>query len=300
MVEEAGALQIARATVEILDGSAGCGAALATVIHRAGSAPQIEGARLLLRADGHMCGTVGGGAIEMKVLEACHETLRTGVPQRVKADLVRDLGMCCGGSMEVFVEYLAPSARLIVIGGGHVAQALVPVCRSRGFRVTVVDDREDILAHPSFAEVDRRAFDADELADALPDLDDRDFVVVVTRDHLLDERALAHLIERPHRFLGMIGSQRKVRRLLGRILRRYDERGHERPDLSRLHAPIGLALGGRTPAEIAVSIASEFVAMRHGGHGGTMSVIPAILSASPPATASGADEDELRAAAADD
>jgi xanthine dehydrogenase accessory factor len=274
------AAQLAKAVYELLDGRAvdpngrPVGeAALATVIRRSGSAPQVAGARLLVYPDGRALGTVGGGAIELQVLDSCRQVLRTGKPRTVEAHLVRDLGMCCGGAMEVFVDYLQAEARLILVGAGHVAQALAPLARTLGYRVLVADDREELLEDPAFEQVERLAYDADEIDDAIPDLSERDVIVIVTRDHGRDERALAKLIERPHAYLGMIGSVRKVHTVLARILRRYDERGLPRPDLSRVHAPVGLALGGRTPPEIAVSIAAELIALRHGGGGSTMNVV---------------------------
>jgi xanthine dehydrogenase accessory factor len=265
--------RLAKAVLGVLEGRGSSIAALATVIRRSGSAPQVVGARMLLYPDGSLLGTVGGGAIEAQVLDACRQVLRTGKPQTVEAHLVRDLGMCCGGAMEVFVEYLQAEARLIIVGGGHVAQALAPLCKTIGFRVLVVEDREEMLEDPAFAEAERLGFDADEIAEAVPDLGERDHVVIVTRDHARDERALAKLLELPHAYLGMIGSRRKVHTILARVLRRYDERGRPLPDLSRLHAPVGLALGGRTPAEIAVSIAAELIALRHGGEGRPMSIV---------------------------
>jgi len=267
------AVDVARAHVEVLDGTAGTNAALATVIGRSGSAPQIVGARLLLREDGDQVGTVGGGAIEAQVLEACRASLRDGQTRRIQAHLVRDLGMCCGGSMEVFVEFVQPEPRLFVIGAGHVAQALVPLAKLAGFRVAVFDDRDDLLEHPAFADVRREAFDVDELETAMPDLDDRDYIVVLTRDHARDEKALAELVRRPHRYVGMIGSRRKVHAVLRRILHRESQLGRPAPELARVHAPIGLALGGRTPVEIAISIVAELVADRHGGSGAPMSVV---------------------------
>jgi xanthine dehydrogenase accessory factor len=272
--------QLARAIYELLDGrDRSCtSAALATVIRRSGSAPQVAGARMLVYADGRTLGTVGGGAIEMQVLDTCRQVLRTGNPRTVEAHLVRDLGMCCGGAMEVFVDYLQAEARLIIVGAGHVAQALAPLARNLGLRVVVADDREELLEDPAFTEVERLAYDADEIDEAIPDLCDRDFIVIVTRDHARDERALASLLERPHAYLGMIGSVRKVHTVLSRVLRRYDERGRARPDLSRVHAPVGLALGGRTPPEIAVSIAAELIALRHGGDGAVMNVVDDVVA----------------------
>lgn len=263
--------------VEVLAGRSSGPAAVATVTGRSGSAPQVVGAKLLLHEDGRQVGTVGGGAIELEVLRACREVLRTGASRTVTANLVRDLGMCCGGAMEVFVEYLQAEARLFIIGAGHVAQSLAPLASGLGFRVVVFDDREELLAHPAFAGIEASAYDADELDDAIPDPSDRDYVIIVSRDHQRDEQALASAIRRPHRYLGMIGSRRKVHTVLQRVLRRYDERGKPRPDLSRVRAPIGLALGGRTPPEIAVSIAAQLVADRHGGDGSNMSIVEQAL-----------------------
>jgi xanthine dehydrogenase accessory factor len=274
-----GPAALARIVADVLDGRRGGPAALATVIGRSGSAPQIVGAKLLLLADDALIGTVGGGAIEAQVVDACRDALREGRSRRVQAHLVRDLGMCCGGSMEVFVEYLQPHARLFVIGAGHVAQALARLAVEAGFRVSVFDDRDELLEHPAFADVDARAYDVDELDAALPDLDDRDYVLVVTRDHARDEKALAALMRRPHRYLGMIGSRRKVHAVLGRILARERGLGRPAPDLSRVRAPVGLALGGRTPVEIAISIVAELVADKNGGTGEVMSVVPDVTDA---------------------
>lgn len=266
------ALEVAREVVAVLEGRRGR-AALATVIGRQGSAPQILGARMLVHDDGEIVGTVGGGAIEAKVLATCRMTLRDGQPRRVEAQLVRDLAMCCGGSMEVFVEILQPQKKLVILGAGHVAQALTPVAEAAGFAVHVLDDREELLDNPAYAQVTVGSYDVDELADALPELTSQDYVIITTRDHARDEQALAHLLRRPHRYLGMIGSRRKVHAVLGRILRREHQLGRPWPDLSRVRAPIGLALGGRTPGEIAVSVVAELIADRHGGEGAAMSVV---------------------------
>lgn len=271
----AGPVELQREVLAVLEGQRGR-AALGTVVGRTGSAPQCVGAKILLHEDGTLVGTVGGGAIEAQVIDACRHTLRDGKPRMVDAHLVRDLAMCCGGSMQVFVEHLQPQARLFIVGAGHVAQAVAPLARSADFRVAVFDDRDELLEHPAFAGDEVGSYDVDELdvAIASASLTDRDYVLVMTRDHARDEQALAHLMRRPHRYLGMIGSRRKVHAILRRILHREAQSGRPAPDLSRVHAPIGLALGGRTPAEIAVSIVAELIADRHDGHGAPMSVVP--------------------------
>ena len=254
------ALEVAREVVAVLEGRRGR-AALATVVGRHGSAPQILGARLLLHEDGELVGTVGGGAIEAEVLAGCRAALRDGKPRRVDAQLVRDLAMCCGGSMEVLVEVLQPQVRLVIIGAGHVAQAMVPVAQAAGFSVHVLDDREELLENPAFADARTGSYDVDELGAALPDLGDRDYVVVTTRDHARDEQALAYLLRRPHRYLGMIGSRRRVRR----ILEHLEEEGADRERVAAVHAPIGLDIGAETPGEIAVSIVAEIIDVRRRG-----------------------------------
>jgi xanthine dehydrogenase accessory factor len=275
------AATLAREVVDVLEGRRER-AALATVIGRSGSAPQRVGAKLLLHEDGTLVGTVGGGAIEAQVVDACRTAIRDGRSCQVQAHLVRDLAMCCGGAMEVFVEYLQPQPRLVVIGAGHVAQALAPLAVSADFRLTVIDERETLLEHPAFGDMRTGAYDVDELDVALPDLDDRDYVLIMTHDHARDERALAHLLRRPHRYLGMIGSRRKVHSVVRRVLDRESRMGRSAPDLSRLRAPIGLALGGRTPAEIAISVVAELIADRHGGTGHSMSVVPEVDTGEPP------------------
>ncbi|MEM6990023.1 MAG: XdhC/CoxI family protein [Myxococcota bacterium] len=267
----ANAVDLTRAVLEVLDGRYPGAAAAATVIGRAGSAPQVVGAKLLLRDDGVLVGTVGGGAIEAQVLTACRQVLKDGGNRRIEAHLVRDLGMCCGGSMEVFVEYVQSQPRLFVLGGGHVAQALVPLAAKSGFRVKVLDDREELFDSPAFEGVATEPCDVDELDAVIPDLDEHDYVLIVTRDHARDEKALAALLRRPHRYLGMIGSRRKVHTVLARILRREQELGRPKPDLSRVRAPVGLSLGGKTPPEIAISILAELISERHGGSGAPMS-----------------------------
>lgn len=273
------ALDLSRLVTEVLAGAHGGRAALATVIERSGSAPQSVGAKLLICADGTHVGTVGGGAIEAQVEAACRRALKFGRSERTRADLVRDLAMCCGGSMEVFVEYLEARQRLFIFGAGHVSQALAPLLSQLAYEVTVLDDREELIAHPAFEGMHTASYDADEVAQAVGKANPRDVYLIMTRDHARDERALAQILEQPHAFVGMIGSRRKVHTVLRRVLRRYDERDRERPDLSKLRTPLGLQLGGRSPAEIAVSIAAELVAARHGGDGRPMSIADEITGA---------------------
>jgi xanthine dehydrogenase accessory factor len=232
--------------------------ALATVVRAAGSTPQQVGARMLLLGDGRLVGTVGGGRIEEQVREALGGCLR-GEPARTLGwDLTRDLGMCCGGRMEVFVEPIVGSARLIMFGAGHVAQATARLAALLNFRVTVVDEREELNSAERFPEATRLCAAPDEaLRELAPSADD--WLLVVTHDHTLDQAALEAALAHPHRYIGMIGSRRKVLRIYERMRQR---RGAL--ELSRVYAPVGLDIGAVGPEEIAVSVAAELVALRRG------------------------------------
>ena len=134
--------EVTEALLELL--RSGQDGALATVVRASGSTPQTAGARLLLRTDGTSVGTVGGGAIERAVLEALHEAKRGRKAQLANFDLGRDLGMCCGGSMQVFIEPIHATPRLWIFGAGHVARPTAALARSVGFEVVVVDEREEL------------------------------------------------------------------------------------------------------------------------------------------------------------
>lgn len=247
---------VARAIVEILDG--GRRGALATVIRTSGSAPQQPAARLVLRPDGSAVGTVGGGAVERAVLEALAACIASGKPELVVYDLGRDLGMCCGGRMEVFVEPIESLQRLLVFGAGHVAKPTAKLALEVGFSVTVIDDREELNTAERFPGCTLLSA---EPAEAAAKLEPRaeDWILIVSYDHRLDEEALDTYVRLPHRYLGVIGSRRKIFRILQRI-------SHKRglPALDRVYAPVGLDLGAVSPEEIAVSIVSELIALRHG------------------------------------
>ncbi len=256
---------VTRAMLAALD--AGEPTVLATVVRASGSTPQAPGARMLLHADGRTVGTVGGGAIERAILDEMRVCLRDRRPRLVTRDLARDLGMCCGGRMEVFVEPVEPTQRLFIFGAGHVAKPLAEAARMLAFHVTVIDDREELNAETRFPGCRRILAEPKEAAKELAPTD-QDWIVIVTHDHRLDEEALDQFARTPHRYVGVIGSRRKVFRILARIAARGPL-----PDLSKVYAPIGLDIGAVSPEEIGISIAAELVALRHGKPGHHMRAV---------------------------
>jgi xanthine dehydrogenase accessory factor len=233
--------------------------ALATVVRVSGSAPQRVGARLLLRQDGTTLGTVGGGAIERVVLDELKKMLEREQGELLVRDLAHDLGMCCGGRMEIFVEPIVPAPRLWLIGAGHVAKPTAALARSVGYEVVVVDEREELNSSERFPGCQLLL---DDPSDALrrSQLGELDWVLILTHDHQLDERALEAASGKSARYVGLVGSRRKALRLVQRVLAKRQGG----VPLERLFAPVGLDIGAVSPEEIAVSIVAELIALRHG------------------------------------
>jgi xanthine dehydrogenase accessory factor len=236
---------------------------LATIIESLGSTPRKTGAKMAVLADGRTIDTVGGGKIEAQVISDSLDALRRGVSGIVEYELrptgEHALGMVCGGEAKVFLEVHAPDRTLVIAGAGHISQKLCPMAKLLDFRVVVVDQR------PEFANAERFPL-ADEIivgspADiaSLVRLDDRTHVVIVTHGHLFDRDALRAVATSPAAYVGMIGSGTKVRTVMGDL----EEAGVPAEALARVHAPIGLDLGGQTPGEIAVSILAQIIAGWH-------------------------------------
>ena len=239
-------------------------AALVTIVAARGSTPQRVGAKMLVFADGRIVGTIGGGCYENDALGRAREAIATGQPSLVKYDLnddfVQESGLICGGQMEVYIDPIAPIPSLYVIGAGHVGWHLGRIAADAGFRLHVVDDREKFANAERFPGAD--TIEVDDLGAWLHrvELPATAYVVVVTRGHTHDFEAVRSLAARDLRYLGLIGSRAKV----ARIFEALEAEGMPRECLGRVHAPIGLDIGAITPAEIAISILAELIAIRHG------------------------------------
>jgi xanthine dehydrogenase accessory factor len=239
--------------------SSGQTAALATVVYTSGSTPQVPGARLLFFADGRTVGTVGGGAVEHLVINELRALIAKPEARMLRTDLTRDLGMCCGGRMEFFLEPVVAAPRVVLFGAGHVALPTARLAKSVGFDVVVVDDREELNSAARFPECERVAQEPAEYL-STHRLGPRDWVLIVTHDVRLDEEALAKTVGQAPAYVGLLGSKRKVLRLVERVRARLPETQGFPP----LFAPVGLDIGAVTPEELAVSIVAELVALRHG------------------------------------
>jgi xanthine dehydrogenase accessory factor len=237
--------------------TAGIRGAMATVLERHGSAPGTAGQKLYLAEDGTCVGSVGGGAIERATLEA----LQTVVSDVLAKHQVRsfklgaELGMCCGGRIEVLIEPIEGVVPCLVVGGGHVATAVAPLLVKVGFAVTVVDARDgwsDEGRLPGVRCVQGEIDDVGRMMDA------RGVCLVMTHDHQLDQQAIEWALGHGFAFVGGVGSRAKAERTRQRL----EAKGFGEEDRARVRMPLGLDIGARLPDEIAVSIAAEMVAWR--------------------------------------
>ena len=243
---------------------AGRSVAVATVVDRVGSAPRAFGAKMLVGADGSTAFSIGGGAFEALVIEDAREALRRGVgfekDYRFTEAGEGATGMVCGGTVRVLVEVLTPPAPLLIFGAGHVGRELAHLAVRLDFTVTVVDDRERELAADRFPPEVALVRVEPEYEAGLPEVPAGGYVAIVTRCHRTDLLAVRHAVGRGAAYVGLIGSRRKVTTVVSRA----EALGTPRPELETLRAPIGLPIGAETPAEIAVCIAAEMIAVRRG------------------------------------
>src|SRR5579862_2038136 len=243
---------------------AGRRGALATIVNVRGSIPSFKTAKMLVRDDGSIIGTIGGGCVEAEVWQAAREVMEEEKPRTLTFDLNQnpkyDTGLVCGGTLEIFVEPVLPVPVLYLFGAGHVAFNLYKVAHNAGFDVVVVDDRESYANRERFPEA-REIFAADfEQTFTKLTPSESSYIVIVTRGHRDDMRILRWAVETQARYVGMIGSKRKVIS----IYRELQKEGMPAHLFERVHAPIGLDIGAITPEEIAIAITAELIAARRG------------------------------------
>ena len=234
---------------------------LATIIKARGSVPRHSGSKMLIFGDGRISGSVGGGEMESRVVAEALLALQDGRTRVLPYSLVEptrgDPGVC-GGEVEIYLEPYAPPATLFVVGCGHVGQAVAELGHFLGYRVVVTDDREALATPDIIPNAD--LYLPGPFADALAQnhITANTYIVMVTRNVLVDREIVPLLIDSPARYIGMMGSSRRWAETKRLLL----EDGLNPEDLARIQAPIGLEIEAETPEEIAVSILAEIIKLR--------------------------------------
>lgn len=247
--------------------------AIVTVIATKGSAPRKVGAKMLVRRDGSIVGTVGGGKFESLVMKAAIDTLGTG-ELRTKTFALHEFseesfGAICGGEATVLLEPVMMKQRLLISGAGHCGHALADLANNCGWSVIVFDDREELSISPLYTEKGVH-FESKPGALHTFDFKSDDCLVLVSKGHSEDRAALKAVLTRDpvpqFAYFGMIGSDRKV----SMVFKDMEAEGVSSEELDKIYAPVGLDIGSESPAEIAVSIMGEILQITRGARGGHM------------------------------
>ena len=236
--------------------------ALATIVQVNGSIPSYESAKLLVREDGSMLGTIGGGCVEAEVWNAAREVMEAERPRHMNFSLGQDAaydnGLICGGQLNVFIEPVVPQPKAFIFGAGHISKSLSKVANLAGFATVIVDNRDAFANRDRFPEADE--IYSEEYEDVFAKLTIRDtsYLIIVTRGHRDDLRVLRWAVGTPAKYIAMIGSKRKV---IG-VVKELEKEGIPRDAFGRIFAPMGFDIGAITPEEIAISVVSEMIAAR--------------------------------------
>src|SRR5712692_9091520 len=236
--------------------------AVATIVQVNGSIPSYESAKMLVREDGSMIGTIGGGCVEAEVWNAAREVIDTEKPRHLNFSLGQDAaydnGLICGGQLNIFVEPVVPQPRAYIFGGGHVSKSISRVATLAGFATIIVDNREAFANRERFPEAEETY--AEEYEDVFPKLPvtSSSYVIIVARGHRDDMRVLRWAITTPARYIAMIGSKRKTIS----VVHELEKEGFPREAFEKVFAPMGLEIGAETPEEIAISVVAEMIAVR--------------------------------------
>jgi len=241
---------------------AGRKGAVATIVNARGSIPSFKSAKMLVRDDGTIAGTIGGGCVEAEVWQAAREVMASEKPRTLTFDLNQDpkydTGLVCGGTLDIFVEPVLPTPLLYIFGAGHVGHELSKTAGRAGFDVIVTDDRDAYANRERFPEAKEViAEDFDKTLSGLAP-NESAYVVIVTRGHRDDMRVLRWAVQTKAKYIGMVGSRRKAIT----VFRELTKEGLKPELFERVHSPVGLDIGAITPEEIAVSITAELIGVR--------------------------------------
>ncbi|MCK9202914.1 MAG: XdhC family protein [Bacteroidales bacterium] len=234
-------------------------AAFCIVVGTSGSTPRKQGAKMIVYADGAIYGSIGGGSVEKEVAAKAVGLIVSGKREKCVFKLEQDLSMHCGGTMEVYIEPLVPVQQLIIFGAGHIGRALAKLAAEFDFSTTVIDPRENIFQDLSFSHTNCLNLDYFQAIEKIA-FTDNAYLVIVTPKHAFDEEILIKVCRKPHAYLGMIGSSRKVELVRKRFL---DENILTSEELDHIDMPIGIKFRVETPQEIAVSILARLIDERN-------------------------------------
>jgi xanthine dehydrogenase accessory factor len=249
--------ELARATVE------GSGGVIATVLNAENCGSVSSGQKCFIRNGELKAGNIPETALVDIILKEADSQLNKEESKEISLSIPET-----SGKAEVFLEIIPPMRKAIIVGAGHLAIPLSQFAKILGFHITVLDDRIKYANNERFPDVDEVLVgDMAELLRNIP-ITPFTYIILITRGHQYDEPCLRAIINTPAKYIGMIGSKRRIKAC---FIRFRDEDGIAEELLNKVHAPIGLDIGSETPEEIALSIIAEMTKVRRGGTGKSLS-----------------------------
>lgn len=233
--------------------------ALCTIVNTRGSAPRQIGAKMIVRADGSIAGTIGGGELEKQAIIDAVKSIESGKAQLFRYDLLHQLNMCCGGTVELFIEPVMKPKRLYIFGAGHVGAALAQHASALEFDVYVIDERKEMMDAVRTENVSKMKLPVEQALTALP-FDEQTYVCIMTYSHPLDREILAQCISKSHAYIGMIGSLRKTE-VTKKMFREAQLATDEQ--LNEVDMPMGVPIAAEGPEEIAISILARLIEVKN-------------------------------------
>ena len=234
-------------------------AVVCTIVNTKGSTPRKVGAKMIVYADGKIFGTIGGGDLEQKVIENAVELIETKQPKLFRHDLLHQHGMCCGGTVEIYIEPIMKKNKLYIFGAGHTGQSLAKLAKDFDFETVLIDDRKEYMDDCKSKEINKMNLPFGEALKLLP-FDEQTYICIMTYSHPVDRDILAFCVKKHFAYLGMIGSRRKVevtKKMFSEGLYISEE------ELDKIDMPMGIDIGAEGPEEIALSILGKLIATKN-------------------------------------
>lgn len=214
------------------------------------------GAKLLIRENGSTLGSLGNDEIDSSAINKARNLMAMGKNEYITSE----------SGAEYFVEAYTTPPTIVLAGGGHVSKAISEIAASLGFRIFIIDDREDFSNSTRFPEAEKTVVSDYESAFKKLPIGTNSFIVIATRGHRYDASATAAAMKTPASYVGLLGSKRKTILIFEELF----SQGFTMQEVQSVRSPIGLNISARTPEEIALSIMAEIVGFRLGGEGGTL------------------------------
>jgi xanthine dehydrogenase accessory factor len=235
---------------------------LCIITQTKGSVPRKAGAKMLVFSDGTTTGTIGGGVLESKVINDALKILELGIPSHKTYNRDEDITQFNQESISIYFEPFERGKSLYIFGAGHVGSEIAKYASGLGFRVIIVDSREELTRKFSGLGISIVKEDYVEYAEKLT-LTQNDFAVITSHSHEIDRALLGILARQNPGYLGMIGSKKKVEEIRSFLI---DHHIATREQLERADMPMGLPIGAETPAEIAISVVAKLIEMKKSFH----------------------------------